>query len=221
LIQFDPAAALQLAKQRELAAKKFSYLDLEPKANQQLTEDFHHLEGNTLKDLPQGEQVFEGVKFKVGKSAIQLAPDPDRPERVEGIQVKKTFRKLHILHATAYGFASLAEGTLIGEYLVHFEDDSVETIPIVFGEDVRDWWDLDNSKEVTRGKIAWTGVNEASRQRNQDLRLYLTTWNNPKRGKEVVSIDYVSKKTIAAPFCIAMTIEEEPAPAAPAPPGGK
>jgi hypothetical protein len=62
---------------------------------------------------------------------------------------------------------------------------------------------------VTRGKVAWTGVNEASLKQNKNLRLYLTTWENPKPDKKVVSIDYVSKKTNAGPFCIAMTLEED------------
>jgi hypothetical protein len=67
LIPFEPAAAVELLKERErtpwpaLAAKKFTSLDLQPKANQQLTENFHHSDGNSLKELPQGEQVFEGV----------------------------------------------------------------------------------------------------------------------------------------------------------------
>jgi hypothetical protein len=104
-------------------------------------------------------------------------------------------------HRSAYGYG-VAEGTLIGEYLVHFEDDRVETIPIVVGQDVRDWWDRDNSKEVTRGKVAWTGVNEASLKQNKNLRLYLTTWENPKPDKKVVSIDYVSKKTNAGPSAL-------------------
>jgi hypothetical protein len=190
------------------AEQAFTFLDLQPQANQKLKEKFAATEGNTLQDLPQGEQTFEGVKFKIGPSAIWLAGTniPDLPEKVNGIQVKKAFGKLHILHST--GWTSL-DGTLIGEYVVHYEDRSTETIPVVYGEDVRDWWNHDNSKEVTRGKVAWTGENDAAKQLNCSLRLYLTTWKNPKPNQKVTSIDYHSMKTEAAPFCIAMTVEEK------------
>ena len=135
---------------------------------------------------------------------------PDRPEKAEGIKVNKAFRRLHILHGTGWGGVDeVTDGTLIGEFKVHYEDKSVETIPVVYGEDVRDWWNWDNSKEVTRGKVAWTGENDAANQSNLKLRVYLTTWENPKRDKRVASIDYLSKKTKAAPLCIAMTLEEK------------
>jgi hypothetical protein len=192
--------------------KELTYLDLKPQANQKLTEDFHKRNGSTLKDLPQGEQTLGSVKFKIGTSAIQLAGAfvPDLPEKAEGIKVDKAFRRLHILHGTGWGgLDEVADGTLIGEYKVHYEDKSALTISVVYGEDVRDWWNLDNSKEVTRGKVAWTGENDAANQSNLKLRLYLTTWVNPKRDKRVVSIDYLSRATKAAPFCIAMTLEEK------------
>ena len=190
--------------------KEFTYLDLQTQANQKLTDDFHDMGGNSLKDLRQGEQIFEGVKFKIDQSAIQLAGThvPDQPEKVEGIKVDKAFHKLHILHATGWG-SELADGTLIGEYVVHYEDKSTVTIPVLYGEDVRNWWNNDNSKQITRGKVAWTGENDAAKERNLKLRLYLTTWKNPKPDKKVVCMDYLSKKTEAAPFCVAMTLQEK------------
>jgi hypothetical protein len=189
------------------ADNEVAYLDLQPQANQKLTEDFH-LPGNTFKELPGGEQTLGGVKFKIGEGGIMLAGTeiPDQPEKAEGIRVEKAFRKLHILHATAYG---APDGTLIAEYRVHFDDGSAETIPVVYGEDVRDHWNNDNSKKVTRGKVAWTGANDAVRRAIRNLRLYRTTWENPKPDKRVVKIDYVSMKTRTAPFCIAMTLEEK------------
>ncbi len=42
-----------------------AYLDLQPKANQKLKDNFHSDEfaGNNLADLPTGKQTFAGVKF--------------------------------------------------------------------------------------------------------------------------------------------------------------
>jgi hypothetical protein len=42
------------------------------------------------------------------------------------------------------------------------------------------------------------------------LRLYLTTWANPRPAAEVAGIDIVSAcDTAASPFCVAMTAERE------------
>jgi hypothetical protein len=38
------------------------------------------------------------------------------------------------------------------------------------------------------------------------IRLYATTWENPRPGVEVLDLDYVSLgRTAAAPFCVAIT----------------
>ncbi len=42
---------------------------------------------------------------------------------------------------------------------------------------------------------------------NQPIRLFQTTWENPRPYEEVESVDYVSKITNSAPFLIAITVE--------------
>jgi hypothetical protein len=199
------------------ADKELTYLDLQPYANQKLKDNFHSgAEGNNLAELSEGEQTLEGVKFKIGESLIQLGSKvlENPPEKVEGIKVDKALAKLHILHATAYGRGQegdelyVADDTVIGKYIVNYDDKSTETIEIAYGKDVRDWWYGEGDKEVSRGKVAWKGDNERAKSLNAKIRLYLTTWTNPKPEKKVASIDYIStKETAAAPFCVAMTIE--------------
>ena len=183
-------------------AKKFSYIDLQAKSNQKLKDSFHgSTEGNTLSEVPTGEQTFEGVKFKIGEGMIQLGSQmvTDRPDKVEGIKVDKKFTRLHILHATGY---STDDDTIIGEYTVNWEDGTSVTIPIVFGKDVRDWWYYEDTPDPTRGKVAWKGSNEYAKSLNAKIRLYLTTWENTKPDKKVTSIDYsTTKETPCAPFC--------------------
>ena len=98
---------------------------------------------------------------------------------------------------------------MIGKYIVHYEDKTKETIEIVYGKDVRDWWFTPEEKGVSRGQVAWEGENERSKSfPGVKLRLYVTSWKNPKPTKKVTSIDYVStKSSAAAPFCIAITAE--------------
>jgi hypothetical protein len=193
-------------------------IDLQPKANHKLTDNFHNDEfpGNNLAHLPKGESLFDGVKFKVEDKLIQLGCKyvEDKPDKVQGIEVDRKFAKLYVLHATGFGAFGdpgdplyVNDGTAIGRYIVRYEDKSAEIIPIVYGEDVRDWFNHDQSKPVTRGKVVWQGENDFARQFSATLRLYRSEWKNPKPDTKVVSIDFEREgDNAAAPFCVAMTI---------------
>jgi serine/threonine protein kinase/WD40 repeat protein/thiol-disulfide isomerase/thioredoxin len=196
---------------------KLSHVDLQPKANKKLGDTtWMNTSADWLGELPQGEQTFGGVKFRIGQGSIHLgSTDPqllDKPRQVEGIQVKVNLTSLYILHSTRCGF--VPDRTLIGKYQVKYHDGTQETIPIVYGEDLRDSWNIDQSKPVSRGTVVWEGSNAAVRSKNLTLRLYLTKWTNPRPEKEVATIDYVSTNTIAAPFCVAMTAEQAAEPVA-------
>jgi hypothetical protein len=68
-------------------------------------------------------------------------------------------------------------------------------------------------KPTKRSRVVWTGTNEHLRHRPEardtetPLRLYLTTWENPRPDVPVVSIDLVSLGQTATPFCVAITAE--------------
>jgi RNA polymerase sigma factor (sigma-70 family) len=205
----SPQAAAQPAAPAPVQKEPSPYLDLQEKANQKLTDNFHSAaEGNSLSDLPTGMQTFADVKFSIGRGVVQLGSQKvkDMPEKIEGIKVGQKFDKLHILHATGY---YLDQEVLIGEYVIHYTDKSTEKIEIVYGKDVIDWYLYPDAKEPSRGKKAWEGINENAKKYNAKLRLYVTTWDNPHPGKEVVSIDYISTMTDCAPFCVAMTVERK------------
>jgi hypothetical protein len=198
--------------------KKFSYVDLQTKANKKLTDNLGNLDGTNLSMLPKGEQTLEGVKFKIADRFIRLGSSwvktETKPERVEGIPVGKAFAKLHLLHATVAGGprgGEVADDTEIAKYTVHYEGGTTETIPVVYGKDVRDfWWYSADKDGVTRGKVAWKGENEATKTSGGEFRLYLSTWENPHPTKKIVSIDYMRVgDTVCAPFCVAMTLEEK------------
>jgi WD domain, G-beta repeat len=186
-----------------------TYLDLQPKANQKLKETFvpANFADNHLGELKQGKQTLEGFKFNIGEGTIRLANEKFKdklPEKVEGIQVGAKFAQLHILHATGY---REAPDTVIAKYLVHYADKTHETIEVVYGQDVLDWWKYPGAPEPTRGKVVWTGANDAAKSFEATLWLFAQTWKNPHPNKQVTSIDYVSTLTTAAPFVVAMTAE--------------
>lgn len=197
------------------------YLNIQSKATQKLSDSLHGFDGNDLAELPKGEQVFGGVRFNVGdgyvrlSGSIETSDQPRKNEKVEGIPVGQSFSRLHILHGTGYGAFGkpgdalfIEDGTQIAEYLLHYEDGTTASIPVVYGQDVRDWWNWDKPAEVTRGKPAWTGTNAFSRREKQKINLYLTSWSNPHPEKKVLSIDYICDATgKASPFCIAISLE--------------
>lgn len=200
------------------AATKFFHVDLQTRTNQKLTDNFGSgSEGNNLAELPRGEQTFENVRFKIEDGLLQLNSKLLKEQKshiIEDIKVGQTFTKIHILHSTCYGSGKepnlVADDTVIGEYKLHYEDGSTEVIPIVYGQDVRDFWFSEESPGVTRGKVAWKGNNDFAKKFNFGIRLYLTTWDNPHPQKTLSSIDYVKiNGTPTAPFCVAISLQQK------------
>jgi hypothetical protein len=198
----------------------FEPVDLKPFANQKRGESLGSgVEGNNLAKLPGGEQSLGDVKFKIEEGIIHLGSNvlERHPEKVPGIKVDAKGNKVHILHATCFGGGPnrpgnplhVPDGTLIGEYRLTYDDKSTLTIPVVYGQDVRDWFYLDDEAPVERGKIVWNGENERASLLGAKIRLYLTSWKNPHPDKKIVTIDYLGKKTEtpAAPFCVAISLE--------------
>jgi hypothetical protein len=191
-------------------------LDLQAKANLKLTEALGNAHpANTLAALPRGDQKLGGVKFEIGNRLIQLqgsavphAEGTKRfPAKVEGIPVGRTFAKLSVLHA-AGSPVGVKEDAVIGKYIVHYRDKSRATIPIVYGKDVRDWWQLSDGRKVTRAKVAWEGANPVHKGSGTTVRLFLSAWVNPHPKRDVARIDCVcTPGSRAFLFCVAMTVE--------------
>ncbi|MDZ4783042.1 MAG: DUF1559 domain-containing protein [Planctomycetia bacterium] len=183
-------------------------------ANQGIHEDLHGgRAGNNLGTLNPGEQVLGGVNFNVPDRVLCLGHKDGTaahfPDRIDGIEIGETCERLHFLHAT--GWPAPKDGVPIGHYEVHYADGGVEMMPIVYGVDVRDWWDADGTKAVDRGRMVWTGSNQAIGQQSPgapQIRLFLTSWDNPRPETPIETIDYVSyRETECAPFCVAITID--------------
>jgi hypothetical protein len=185
-------------------------IDLSPHYNAALDEPLHTKANprNNLSALPRGLQTLADVQFDV-RGVVQLTssrlkeldPDADYPERVNGIKVARQCRRIHFLHASGI---AVADGVQIGSYIVHYADGQQCEIPIVYGENVRDWWVASNeAKAPEQLQVAWTGSNAATPR----IRLFKTTWANPLPDLEVTTIDYLSKMTRAAPFLVALTVD--------------
>src|SRR5262249_50080987 len=130
------------------------------------------------------------------------------PRKVAGIQVGGRVSRLFILHATHW--SARTKNALVGHYIVNYVDQSRETIALVQNKDLGNWWVM-NCEGPNRAEVAWKGTNEDPRRTcNTTIALYLTRWQNPEPTRTVVSIDFTTTNSAAAPFCVAMTVEDCP-----------
>lgn len=176
---------------------------------------------NDLRELPEGDQWFMGVKFRVVQRYLHLGCYHalfELPESIEGISVGVPCSHLFFLHSTLFRASDNAQ---IAEYRVHFDDGTTDTISVVYGVDLRDFWhrQKQDSCPTTLARIAWRGRNPALAS-FQDvdlpsprLRLFLSVWENPHPEKKIVSLDYLANFDFpTAPFCVAISCQlSEPA----------
>lgn len=209
----------------------FLPIDLETATNQPKDETFAPggYPGDNLSELAEGVQNLGGIEFDIKSSVVQMMGKHLHGDlhqatfHVDGLYVGTTVEKLHILHAARWGAYGkrgdkwnhwVPDGVPIAYYEVVYQDESVEAIPIVYGQDVRDWWSLwDDNKPTTRSKVVWTGTNPHLKTRKEakgvatPLRLYHSEWVNPHPEKRVTDINIVSLDQVPALFTVAMTVE--------------
>jgi hypothetical protein len=189
---------------------KPNLINLSAYYNASLEESWHGNSGNNLATLPTGLLMLGGIDYDV-RGIVQLrgkSPNSKRfPARVNGIKIQQRCSQLHFLHAA--GFGALAdEGQHLGGYVVHFATNQMQLeIPIVYGQDVRNWHTLAGEKPSSTLNVAWTGTNAVSAAAHNSIRLFSTTWVNIVPEVEIESVDFVSTTNSAAPFLIAITAE--------------
>jgi hypothetical protein len=78
---------------------------------------------------------------------------------------------------------ALPRGYRLGAYVVHYADGQEHVIPIVYGEDVRDW--NGSNDTMTETPIAlWSGVQSTTPASRSALRHRLDESNAGKRNRE-------------------------------------
>jgi serine/threonine protein kinase/WD40 repeat protein len=183
-------------------------IDLSAHYNAGLTKTWHSGSlNNSLINLPSGVRTLAGVAFDL-RGLIQLrgeSKDENRfPEQVAGIPVDRECRELHFLHATQ---RAVSDGTQIGHYVVHYADGSEARLPIIYGQNVRDWWVKSGEPAGPEALApAWSGYNEQS-PADGSIRLFKWTWTKPFPNLRIRTLDFVSEKTVCAPFLVAITAE--------------
>jgi len=147
---------------------------------------------NDLSGLPLGRQTFAGIPFDLidpatngGLSCVVLGSSQrlrEKPREVTNIELGgEKLEALCFLHTTAW-----ARSGQIGEYRVHYAKatELVETVPIVGGRNIGDWW---NAADTAEAVVAWSGHNRATR-----VGAYLFIWKNPRPDIPVEAVDVIS-----------------------------
>ena len=180
-------------------------IDLTSHYNAALNESWHDdwNPDSHLGELPTGLRTLAGTVFDV-RGLIQVQRGFGRyPSAVEHIEVGQRCERLHFLHA-AINAGLIAEGTRIGQYVVHYIDRSQQEIPITLGVDLSDWF----AQETNRPLVAWTGENPKSRRLGQKIHLFKSTWQNPFPETAIEFVDLVAGPSGGSPFLVALTVEQ-------------
>lgn len=195
------------------AATKKNLIDLSDHFNGSIRQGWFPSTGNgssadkTL-PIPLGIERFNGIDFDL-RGGVQLSgilmkkAGGQFPEEVKGIKVGLNGERLHFLQAAGWAadaYVPLRSKT--GVFVVHYGYGSEREVPIVTGEDLRDWVQHDENI-ILHGEVAWKGETP----NGLPARVFHSHWENPQPDVEISSLDYVSKMTAASPFLIAITAE--------------
>jgi eukaryotic-like serine/threonine-protein kinase len=177
------------------------------------------LESDTgLTRLRRGTVKIKGIVFDA-RGVIQLRRfEPlggtwavlwnERPLRVAGIPIGRAISRFHFLHGTGW---KEPDGTPIASLVLHYADGEQREIQVLYGRHLRDWMFNPGGQEsgvMENSRVGWMDSNPVAERQGLKLRLYVTTWENPRPEVNVTELDYVSQMTQCAPFLIALTVEE-------------
>ena len=93
-------------------------------------------------------------------------------------------------------------------------------MPVVTGRHLREWCCHQNSVSylATRAEAVWSGSNLAASKKNQKLKLYRCSWENPHPEKTIATIAFErGSLELPHPFCLAITCDDDPTPLPPEP----
>ena len=160
---------------------------------------------NYLEGLPRGLHALPGtgaIRFDL-RGVVKLSACDGYwldPRSAEGIPVQQKCLRVHFLQSA---HNQVAEGVIVGAYVIRYADGQREDVPIRYGRHMRSLLLSKDPGELPDGKVAWTGTHPTEGA----IRVFEQTWENPRPQVEIATLDFVSKLTECAPFLIAITAE--------------
>jgi hypothetical protein len=173
----------------------------------------HRNEAGDFGTLPEGLIALGRVCFDLRGAVCLNSRDGLRngsewPKQVTGIPVSQKCKKFHFLQATQWGGGQ--PGDHVGDYVLHYVDGEMRTLPIVYGRDILGWWlwGLAAAPMLPDNAIpVCTGQNALTRKADGSLWLFKSTRENPRPDVAVSSIDFVSAMADPGPSLAALTVE--------------
>ena len=123
------------------------------------------------------------------------------PNEVKDIPVNSTTSKIHFLMSSIFGREET--GISVAKFVIHYEDNTHEEKPIIYGDELLDWMHVSESSSVKSEAVGWIGPNNLGNSRI----LTKPVWNNPFPKKVISHIDFISELKAAAPFVVGITLE--------------
>jgi hypothetical protein len=154
-----------------------------------------------LEGLPVGDHVLAGTPFDIG-GIVQLTNDSVTID----LPAARSWNRFHILHAIQGG---AEEGAAVAHIRWSYADGNNISVPIVYGRHVRDWWFWNYESVADAGTaMAWTGSNDEVRRQGGSLRLYRSSFENPRPGEAVRGIAIEPAQASGpVPLLVAATLE--------------
>jgi hypothetical protein len=157
------------------------------------------------------------------------------PTAIKGFPIHQKCRYLHILHGASFlrikvpsvpdekGFMPVlpeyeTTNSAVARFVLHYADRTQAEIKIFSTKHLLDVWGPICSSEVAmcersvsspESELAWASswIPAEKSEMLNSIRLYKSRLENPRPETEVVTVDYVSTRTDAAPFLLGLTIE--------------
>jgi len=164
--------------------------------------------GFDMLGLEMGRQIHEDIPMMLlkPKTCVVLAsfkrPQSKLPRQVT-IPVGDKADILYFLHSGAWLTPHQRHWT----YIVHYEDGTTESIPVVAGMNVHDWSDAANHDFANTSRmrtVLWPQI--VGNTLGPNCGVYRTEWLNPKPDKVIQSVDMVAEKGGGVPILLGITL---------------
>ena len=165
-----------------------------------------------LTTLPIGVNTYSGNQYDTrgmiylsGKQQEQAKGEKNPyPKKVEGIQVDQKLNVLKFLQATTW---TDPDGTPVANYIIHYDDGTNVTIPVIYGVHLRDWYQEEANRNLKTPEAeivyrGWAG-------NNFPFGLYQQVWKNPHPEKTIKTIDIVGQNSFSNFFLVGMSGEAQ------------
>ena len=165
-----------------------------------------------LTTLPIGVNTYSGNQYDTrgmiylsGKQQEQSKGEKNPyPKKVEGIQVDQKLNVLKFLQATTW---TDPDGTPVANYIIHYDDGTNVTIPVIYGVHLRDWYqeEANRNLKTPEAEIVYRGW----ASNNFPFGLYQQVWKNPHPEKKIKTIDIVGQNSFSNFFLVGMSGEAQ------------